>query len=64
MQLSLIDIMLDLIEWNAHLYAHGLAFIASRHDAAIVVGKHNDSLALQIRPEDPFARHEEIIAVH
>ena len=64
MELPLVHIMLHLIERHAHLYAHGLAFIASRHYTAIVVGKHNDGLAFQIRPEDPFARDEEIIAVH
>jgi len=55
MEFSLIHEMLHLIERRAHLYAHGFAFVASRHDAAVIVGKHNDSLALQLRPEDPLA---------
>ena len=47
--------MLDLEELRSHLYAHGVAFIASRHYAAVVVGQHDDRLPLQIRTEDAFA---------
>ena len=55
--------MPDLEERIAHLYAERLGFIASRNSAAVIVGKHNDGLALQIRAEHPLAGSKEVIAV-
>ena len=53
----------DLEERIAHLYAECLCFIAARNSTAVIVGKHNDGPALQIRAEDPLAGSEEIVAV-
>ena len=55
MQPALLHQMLDLKERSAHLYAHSLALVAARHDATVVVGKHNDRFPVQIRTEDPLA---------
>ena len=37
--------------WLSHLYAQGLGLIAAGHHTAIVVGKHNDRLLLQVGSE-------------
>lgn len=55
--------MLYLIEWSTHGYAHGLAFIASGDHTSVIIRQHDNSLPLQIRAEDSFARNEKIIAV-
>ena len=55
--------MLYLEEWSAHGDAQGLALVAARHHAAVIIRQHHDSLPLQIRTEDPFAGHKEIIAI-
>ena len=47
--------MLHLEIRRSHRDAHSLAFIAAGHDAAVIVGQHDNRLPVQIRTEDPFA---------
>ena len=56
--------MLHLEIRRSHRDAHGLALIASGHDATVIVGQHDNRLSIQVRTEDPFARDEKIVAVH
>jgi len=48
---------------RTHLDAEGFCFVASGDDAAVVVGKHDDRLAVEMRLKDALARGVEIVAV-
>ena len=56
--------VLHLIERSPHLYPHLLALVAPCHDASVIVGKHHDRPALQLRLEDPLTGDEKIVAVY
>ena len=47
----------------AHLDSESFRFIATRYGTAVIVGKHNDRLALQVWSEHPFAGGKEVVAV-
>ena len=50
-------------EGFSHLYTQSLGLIASGYSTSVIVGKDNDRLPAQIRPEDPLAGCKEIVAI-
>lgn len=56
-------ILLDLKKRHAALEAHGLGLLGERHDAAVVVGEHNNRFAAQLGTEKPLAAAVKRIAV-
>ena len=61
---SVLDELLHLEVGHTHFDAHLLGFIAARHDATIVVGENNDSLAFELGLKNALAADEEVVAVN
>lgn len=55
------ELLLQLEERGAGFDAHGLGLVAARHNAAVVVGQHDDGLAFQVWPEGALATDVAII---
>ena len=57
------QLLAQLIVGCACLDAELLGLLAARHDAAVVVGEHDDGLAFQIGPEDTLATDVAVVAI-
>ena len=63
-QTALRQTRLQLKERRSHGDPEILALLRPADHAAIVVGKHGNSLPLERRIKDPFTRHIEVVTVH
>ena len=63
-QAGLRQTRLQLKKRRSHGDPEILALLRPADHAAVIVGKHGNSLPLERRIEDPFTRHIEVVAVH
>ena len=59
----LLQFILYLIEYIAHLYSQCLAFFRTGNHTTVIIGKYNDWLAYEIRVKHPLTGTVEVIAI-
>lgn len=59
----LVKEVFELKRRRAHRDAQRFGLVTARHHTPVVATKHNNRLTLQIRPKQPLATNEKIIAI-